>query len=616
MNKSQIMIDQSELILADGAMGTWYVNKYHKSLSDCENDNINTPDIIREIHHDYIQAGARLIRTNTFALVNEESCLNPDGIGELATAGFRIAHTVAEKANQSVLIGADFGPVYGLEPDQYLPSWQAAVDAFTREGAELFVLETFAGVQEMLPLLNMIKSANPDAVILASFAISADGFTRKGLSLSELDQQVSQIDQIDIFGLNCGVGPTHLRQILSKLSDSGKPLSLMPNSGYPRMENQRMVFGSTPEYFATSSLELFHPRLKIIGGCCGTTPAHINELNLQLHKSKNQVESNTDNRIIFGAAIAREPSREVAEPRKPSQHQIDTSLNSKLAKGEFVTVCELDPPRNSDMSKIIAAAYELKSCAIDAITISDSPLARVKLDPIVAASRIYRETSIPVLPHLTCRDRNVNALISLIMGAHSEGIRQLLLVTGDRLPESGRGFIKPVFNVNSTGMLGLATQLNRDMFADDQILLSSACDLGVANPEVELKRVLEKQKNGASLLLSQPVYSWDDDKALLAEKIRAAGLKLLIGLMPLVSYRNASYMDQEVPGIRIPAEMIACFKPEMTKEEAEQIGLKQVLELAAQVKAHADGFYLIAPFNRSYLIKEFMNKLSDSEESK
>jgi len=616
MNKSLITINESKLILADGAMGTWYVNKYHKSLADCENDNISAPEIIREIHHDYIQAGARLIRTNTFALVNEESCHDTAQIGELAAAGYKIARAAAESADLPVLIGADFGPVYGLEPEQYLPSWQAAVDAFINEGAELFVLETFAGVQEMLPLLDMIKASRPDALILASFAISADGFTRKGLSLSDLDQQIAQISQIDIFGLNCGVGPTHLRQILGKLSETGKPLSLMPNSGYPRMENQRMVFGSTPDYFASSSLELNHPRLKIIGGCCGTTPAHINELNLQLHRTKSEYAGSLENIVETSSLVRSEEMKKTDEIPKSVKRPADTSLNSKLAKGEFVTVCELDPPRNSDMAKIIAAAHELKNSSIDAITISDSPLARVKLDPIVAASRIHRETRIPVLPHLTCRDRNVNALMSIIMGAHSEGIRQLLLVTGDRLPESDRGFVKPVFNVNSTGILGLITQLNRDMFAEDPILLSAACDLGVANQDVELRRVMEKQKNGASVFLTQPVYCWDDNKAKLAASIRAAGLKLLIGLMPLVSYRNASYMDQEVPGIRIPSEIIDSFRPDMTREEAEQTGLKQILELAAQVKNHADGFYLVAPFNRAYLIQEFMNRSKLEEDKK
>lgn len=606
MCKVNELLCDSDLLIADGAMGTWYVNKYHKSLADCENDNIHTPDVIREIHHDYITAGAQLIRTNTFALINEDTCQNTVRIKELASAGFRIAKSAVSLSGKSILIGADFGPVYGLEKDQYLQAWQTAVDAFIEEGAELFVLETFACVEEMQPLLNMIKTAKSDAVIIASFAISADGFTRKGLSLTELDQQVALMKQIDIFGLNCGVGPTHLRQIISKITDSGKPISLMPNSGYPRMENQRMVFGSTPEYFASSALDLKHPRLRILGGCCGTTPSHIEELSRQLHI----IQTKT------GHSIGVDPNLLTVKGSVGIDDGPDNANNNlinKLAKGEFITVCELDPPRNSDMQKILSAAHELKNSSIDAITISDSPLARVKLDPIVAASRIYRETNIPVLPHLTCRDRNVNALLSIIMAAHSEGIRQLLLVTGDRLPESNRGFVKPVFNVSSTGLLELITQMNKDLFVDSPFLLSAACDLGVSNTDVEFKRIIQKHKSGASLFLSQPVYCWDESKAKLASKIREAGLKLLIGLMPLVSYRNAVYMDQEVPGIRIPEETIQSFKPDMTKEEAEQIGLKQIVELADKIRHYADGFYLIAPFNRAYLIKDILQKISQTE---
>jgi homocysteine S-methyltransferase len=383
-----------------------------------------------------------------------------------------------------------------------------------------------------------------------------------------------------------------LAEHLHVLPSAGKPLSLMPNSGYPRLENQRLVYGSSPDYFAQASMDLTRGRTRIIGGCCGTTPRHIQALRQQL-----------DQKSAYGPKL--EPQSKAAEVRAVSP--VANRFTAKLQRGDFILAVELDPPRDGHMEPLLQAARQLQLAGADLITLADSPLARVKMDSVVCAARLLRETGLPVLPHLCCRDRNANALRASLLAAYSEGIRQVLAVTGDAIPESERGFVKPVFNMNSVGLLQLINQMNQSVFSNDPILAAAALDPGVVNQDAELARILKKKEQGAALLLTQPVF--DVSSIDMIRKVRQAGVKVLVGIMPLLNYRNARYMSQEVPGIRIPPEIISRFDPQAEIEKAQAAGLDLALELAAVYRPHADGFYLIAPFNRADLIVRLIDRL-------
>ena len=570
---------QQRMILADGAMGTYYAQLAASGAPACELANVSNPALIRRIHQEYLASGARLLRTNTFAAAAQCGSGDPAGLAEIVRAGFQLA---AECAGELAFVAADLGPVYNLEPDDGLAASQIVLDTFLDLAADLFIFETFADPGDFLPFCRQIKSKKPQAVIIGSFALNADGYTRKGLSLNNLSKVMEECPDIDIWGFNCGVGPTHLAEQSVRLPAAGKPLTLMPNSGYPRQENQRLIFGSTPDYFAQSAASLVHGRVRLLGGCCGTTPQHIRALRQQLDR----------------------PAGPVNEPAEVAKTAVVSKvvpsfgrLADKIRNGEFIVVCELDPPRTSQMDSLIAAARLLQLAGFDAITLADSPLARVKMDPVSCAARLSRETGLPTLPHLCCRDRNANALRSTLLAAHAEGIRQVLAITGDAIPESDKGFIKPVFNFNSVGLLQLISQMNEDEFAGDPLLAAAALDPGVANPTAEFNRTMRKKDQGASLTLTQPVY--DTAGLPLIRQVREAGLKVLVGLMPLVSHRNALYMSGEVPGIRIPEEIVERFKPDQTREAAVETGIQAALEIAAAFRADADGFYLIAPFNRA-----------------
>ncbi len=588
MKKASALLNH-HLLLSDGAMGTYYRQLAGAGALACEAANTGNPDLIRQIHREYIAAGSRLIRTNTFATAALFGDQDPSALIDNIRAGYRLAQ---ECAGDLAWVAADIGPVYNLDPEPAASASRLAVQTFLDEGADLFIFETFADPDDFLQLSHWIKQQNPEAVIIASLSISADGYTQKGLPLSLLTETLENDPAVDIWGINCGIGPTHLKKLLERMDFTGKPMTLMPNSGYPRRENQRLMFDSDPAYFAQLTASLVNARTRIIGGCCGTTPDHIRALSDQLKQP----------------GLTKATKRQAMPAKQPDRYAIrGASLAEKIDRGKFVLLCELDPPADSRMDKIIGAAKQLQLADFDAITVADSPLARVRMDPVGCASRLMRETGLPVLPHLCCRDRNVNAIRSLILSAHADGIRQILAVTGDAIPESDRGFVQSVFNLNSQTLLKQISQMNQDLFKDDPLLAAAALDPGVANPQAELARVLRKQEQGARIILTQPVY--DLTGIDLIRAVRSHGLKVMVGLMPLVSYRNARYMSQEVPGINIPRQTLEQFNPEQSREDAVETGIRLTVEIARLLRQDADGFYLIAPFNRADIIVRIRERL-------
>ncbi len=574
-----------ELVLADGAMGTYYTQQGAGAGLACEEANLEKPALIQAIHNEYIKAGARLIRTNTFGAIALSEGRPADYLTRIIRAGYQLA---AGLAGGDVFVAADFGPAYNLNQADYLESGWLAAQEFAACGADIFLFETFADPAEFRPLAKRIKKELPGAVIIASFALSPDGLTRKGISLASLSDCMEQAEEIDIWGFNCGIGPTHLARQAARLPDQGKPLMFLPNSGYPRLENQRLVYGTDPAYFASVLAGLAGGRTRLLGGCCGTTPQHISAL---------------------GQLLAKDPQSRLTQPARPAQPRPRTEKTShllaeKLAKAEFTLVAELNPPADSELTPFLTAASQLRDAGIDLVTVTDSPLARPKMDSLMAAARIQRDLDLPALPHLTCRDRNSNSLRAGLLALHSEGVRQVLAVTGDAIPESDRGYVKPVFNFSSLGLLELISQMNKEEFAHEPFLAAAAADPGSRNAKAEFTRLCRKQEAGAALFLTQPVYS---EAALpLIRRMREAGMKVFSGLMPLVSYRNARFLSQEVPGIRIPAEILARFSPDQDKAEAVNTGLEITRQLAQMLRPEVDGFYLVTPFNRSSLLARLL----------
>ena len=256
---------------------------------------------------------------------------------------------------------------------------------------------------------------------------------------------------------------------------------------------------------------------------------------------------------------------------------------------------------------MISAAKILKDSGVNIITISDSPLGHAKTDPVICSARIKREAGIDILPHICCRDRNINALRSILLGAHSEGIRAVLAVTGDHIAETDRGIVKPVFNIDSTRLMELISQMNNDVFSDAPIAIGGAYDPDPRKTAFSLKRLDRKISCGAKFLLTQPVFSEEAINSI--RQARQKGVKVLAGIMPMVSYRNAHFMKNEVPGMSIPDELVARFRPDMTREQAAETGIHIAAEIASRIKPHVDGFYFITPFNRADVIRRVLERI-------
>lgn len=588
------LFQNNKTVLADGATGTYFSQLTGLSSALCEKYNVTNPDIIRQIHCEYISSGAKIIRTNTFSANSFALGISHDELSAIIKNGYIVA---AECAKDKAVVCANVSALYENTeiPRDRLSEYKFIIDTFIQCGAKTFIFETLSELDAVMPAIDYILSKIPDAEIITSFTVLPDGHTRSGISLNKILESIIQNkDKLTMVGLNCGCGTAQLYNFAAPFFSYIKEhtdlyTSVMPNAGYPSVENQRTVFTATPIYFAEQTARFCSLGVSALGGCCGTNPEFIKLLG---EKTANSPTTSNENTVSF----------KKIETKK-------AAFSSQLTENKFVIAAELDPPNNSDLTKLINGAKILKKSGVDIITVSDSPLGHAKMDSVVCSSRIKREVGIDTLPHICCRDKNINALRSALLGAYSEGIRAVLAVTGDHIAETDRGVIKPVFNIGSTQLMTLIHQMNEDVFAENPVAIGGAFDPMARNPEFSLKHLDKKIAGGATFVLTQPVFS---EKAIpVIEQARSKGVKVLVGIMPMVSYRNANFMKNEVPGMTIPQELVDRFKPDMSREQSTSVGVQIAAELAVKMRPHADGFYFVTPFNRAEVISAVLDNIRD-----
>lgn len=578
---------KNHILVADGGMGT-YIASIAGRGSACEFLNIDDPDAILNVHRQYFQSGARLITTNTFSA-------NPSALGvsaartrEIILRGVEIARRAA--GNECYVAG-DIGPVpAGDDAEKACGEYRLIVDSFLESGVDIFIFETFAGAKYPVQFADYIKTRLPDAFVIADFAVQPDGYSRFNISGSRLIGDAVRCGKLDAAGFNCVSGPSHLLHYASQIDYGGLFPVLMPNAGYPQQMGGRFVFSGSPRYFAETVSRAVNRGFKILGGCCGTTPEHIKYLAAAVKKA--------------GPGLSR-PSvpniapKQSAMPENPLMH----SKNGKIL------MAELDPPLNADISKTDSSAAFLKTCGVDAITVPDSPMARARADSVFVAARIKAITGIEAIPHLSCRDRNLNSIKSAMLAAHIGGIRNVLAITGDPIPEIDKGVVKGVFNLNSAGLCGFIRDLDSDLFRGDPIYSGCAFNVNAANLDEEMKKLGRKTAAGASFVMTQPVFSQESVEAL--KLLRGTGIKVIAGILTPVSYRNAMFLANELPGITVPDEVLAAFSPDMTREEGERVGVSISVATAEQIADLCDGFYLILPFNRVRVAEQLIHRLRE-----
>ena len=580
-------------IVTDGALGTYYHGLTGDYGTLPEWANIYNPELIQRIHRDYLNAGADIIRTNTFSANPITLKADMDRTGAVICAGIQCARS-AVSGFPGKAIAASIGPIPEADVDgaasdaeMILGYYRQITDIILGQGVDCFFFETFSSTEFLLPLASEIKQKHPDAFIAVLFALTPDGYTRKGVPCIRIIKDTLQ-GPIDAVGLNCGVGPGHMLKFIQDMDFEGKTLAALPNAGYPEILHERTVYTNTPDYFAAQLLRMRDLGVRIIGGCCGTAPEHIQALKKGLAGSSPSYVK-----------------RVSPTPRIKEMQRIEKPLTDIWEREGCPIYVEIDPPQNADLNGILDIAHMLKESGADIITVADSPLGRARMDSVMTANRIKREVEIDVLPHICCRDKNIIALRSALLAAYGEGVRSVLAVTGDPVPEAVRGEIRNVFNLNSYTLIELIQSMNQDVFSKDPITVGAALNLNGRKPEAELNRMAKKAEMGAAFFLTQPIFDMQVLQWLKHTK-DASGGKVLGGILPLISYRNAQFLNNEIPGIRIPPETIARFHPEMDRDEAEQTGLKIACDMADQMKPYIDGFYLIMPFRRVEMICRLM----------
>lgn len=379
--------------------------------------------------------------------------------------------------------------------------------------------------------------------------------------------------------------------LLSQMNlETTKYITALPNSGYPHNVGNRMLFmNDNKKYFADKICDIANLGVDIVGGCCGTTPEYIKKISDKLEVTREKVFYNSEDNISV-----------------KKKHIKNNAFYKDKTNGEKLIAVELAPPLGSDDNKLMEAAHSLKESGVDVLTFPDSPSGRTRADAVLMAEKVQRETGICVMPHLCCRDKNAIAIRSQLLGSHINNINNFLVITGDPIPSVMRQSIKSVFNFDSVGLMKIIRDMNEDQFSTSPLVYGGAINHTRRNLDVEIKRVKKKMEAGATFFFTQPAFTKADVDNIRLIK-NETNAKILCGIMPLVSYKNAIFMKNEMTGINVTDEIINRYSENAPKEEGEKVGIQIAKEVIEMTKDFVDGYYFSFPFNRVYMLDKILN---------
>jgi homocysteine S-methyltransferase len=596
----------NSVLVGDGAIGTMLYAKGVSLDSNFEHLNLIRPKLVAELAREYIAAGAQIIETNTFGA--NYTKLSAIGLGhkvvEINLAGAAIAR---EAAGDAVLVAGAVGPlvtIKGEERERSIPEieefFRVQCNALAHGGVDFILLETFTLLRQLELAITVARETG--LPVCASLAFQEGCHSSDGTSVEKFCQAMNAVGA-DMIGANCGAGPLELLKVIKRMATAtDKPISAYANCGFPEYLDGRYIYRATPDYFADMAQKMVTAGANVVGGCCGTTPDHIAALA----------------RTVAGAKPARRnkiPAFTISElVTKPAKH---SSFLDNWGNRTIITV-ELDPPKGLDCSKIIAGCRCLKEAGADAINLAENPLALPRMGNIALGSLIQREVGIEVIVHITGRDRNLIGMQSDLMGASLLGIRSILAVTGDPATMGDHAGATSVFDLHSLTLIKLLADMNSGVNAlGNSINSGTGFTIGAAfnpnttNMSVQAGRLRKKVANGARFTQSQPIY----DPAILfaaLEATRDATIPFLPGVMPLVSERNAEFLNNEVPGITVPGPIRARMKG-LEKEAGIREGLSIAREFIDATILAVGGYYLIPPFGKYELAVELIEHIHQRE---
>ncbi|MDT8423543.1 MAG: bifunctional homocysteine S-methyltransferase/methylenetetrahydrofolate reductase [Desulfuromonadales bacterium] len=596
----------TRVIVGDGAMGTLLYSRGVSLDVNFEQLNLRDPQLVRRAHEDYLAAGAQLIETNTFGA--NRLRLLASGLAEQTVEINRVGAALARQAaGEHRLVAGSVGPLPRLHEDdgetvgdRTQEVLREQMTALADGGIDLFLLETFANLEDLETALAIAHELGLPAV--AQLAFLEAGRTRDGVTATAAARSLSAAGAAAL-GANCGSGPQGIIRVVEDLAAACTlPLSAFPNSGFPQYVDGRNIYLATPEYFAARGRDLVANGVALIGGCCGTTPAHIAALAAA-------VAALTPVRT----QVARPPVERSAVPVAAAPVVPQRNFLAAWGERPVVTV-ELDPPRGLDCHKVLVGAQLLADAGVDAISIAENPLARIRLGNIALAREIEERCKVETIVHITGRDRNLIGLHADLMGAHLLGLRNILAVTGDPVAVGGEAGATGVFDLNSVGLLELLAALNNgcDLMGNTLGGRTSFQSGAAFNPNPEnlagqLHKLKKKVAAGARYIQTQPVYSMAVLDRLLAATEPFA-IPVLVGILPLVSERNAEFLHNEVPGITLPDEIRGRMRG-TSGAVGVAMGMSIARELIVAARGRVGGFYLMPPFGRVELALELLTMI-------
>ena len=588
------------VVVGDGAMGTMlyskgiYINRCFDEL------NLASPELVREVHRAYLDAGADLVETNTFGANHYK--LEPHGLADRVADINRIGAELArEAAGDTAWVAGSLGPLgVPLEPlgrtafEEARECFRNQAEALAAGGVDVFVVETIRRLEEIREAILGIREVS-DKPIIALISISDDEQTAFGDSPEKI---VRALDEwgADVLGLNCSVGPQPMLRAVEKMSPhTSRPICVMPNAGMPRLVEGRYMYLSSPEYFAKYARRFLRAGVRVLGGCCGTTPEHIRAVKAAVRSLRPE-----DYRSI-GVA----PRVEVVQPAagvEPVPRAQKSALAAKIAAGEFVCSVEIAPPKSPDPARALARITRLKEAGVDCVNIPDGPRASARMSSLALAILSAREVGIEPILHYCCRDRNLLGMQSDLLGAGAIGVKNVLIITGDPPKLGDYPDATAVFDVDSIGLMQIAKRLNHGQdLVGNPIDKPTGLHLGVgANPaavnlDEEIRRFEYKVEAGAEFAMTQPVY----DAAVFERFVRRTEhcrVPILVGILPLRSYRNAEFLTNEVPGMEVPERILERLGRSESADHAREVGIEIAREALLAAMPMAQGVYVMPPF--------------------
>src|SRR6204780_1055659 len=588
-------------VLCDGAMGTLlyakgiFINRCYDEL------NVSQPDLIRGVHHEYLQAGAEIIETNTFGGNSFRLARHSmaSQVREINFAGARLAREAAKSFD--VWVAGSMGPLgVRIEPlgktsfEEARPAFREQAAALVEGGVDLFMLETFGYLEELHQAILACRDVNPKIPIIAHVTIDEDGNCLDGADPETFGARLTEWN-VDVAGINCSVGPVAMLDAIERLRAApSRPLAAQPNAGMPRSVEGRNIYLCSPEYMASYTRKFVAAGVQLIGGCCGTTPEHIRAMKAALRVREARGKTAVTEAIHSGSAPLESASVPMAERSR---------LGAKLAAGEFVTMVEIVPPKGIDIRKEIEGAKFVKSVGVDAVNIPDSPRASARMSNQALSLLMQQEVGIEAILHYTCRDRNVLSIQSDLLGAAATGIRNLICITGDPPKMGNYPDATAVFDVDAIGLVNIVHNLNRGLdIGGNPIGTGTTFVIGVgANPglpdmEEEIRRFEYKVEAGAEYAVTQPVFDLSLLESFL-RRIEHCRIPVIAGIWPLVSARNAEFMKNELR-VSVPDEILNRMTRATSPQAAREEGVAIAREMLSALRDRVQGAQISAPQGR------------------